>query len=194
MFRPRPPDSSGSAYPNRPMSAAARRRSSGIRSVSSSSSARGTTFSRTKERTASSTSAKSWASMRASPGMTESDSRNCSAAIGQVLRGTMPDMELTQVRLIVSDFAGCFRFYRDVLGLRPQFDDDSGPYAKFSPDEGGAAIALHDRADLARSLPGLAAAAGDRALVVLKVADVDAYAASAAERGATLLGEPAGMW
>lgn len=51
-------------------------------------------------------------------------------------------MELTQVRLIVSDFAGCFRFYRDVLGLKPQFDDDSGPYAKFSPDEGGAAIAL----------------------------------------------------
>ncbi|GAB2813083.1 hypothetical protein GCM10027176_16900 [Actinoallomurus bryophytorum] len=23
------------------------------------------------------------------------------------------------------------RFYRDVLGLKPQFDDDSGPYAKF---------------------------------------------------------------
>jgi catechol 2,3-dioxygenase-like lactoylglutathione lyase family enzyme len=106
----------------------------------------------------------------------------------------MPDMELTQVRLIVSEFAGCFRFYRDVLGLKPQVDDDSGPYAKFSPDEGGAAIALHDRADLARSLPGLAAAAGDRALVVLKVADVDAYAASVAERGATLLGEPAVMW
>ncbi|MDN3359507.1 VOC family protein [Actinomadura sp. DC4] len=103
-------------------------------------------------------------------------------------------MELTQVRLIVSDFAGCFRFYRDVLGLKPQFDNDSGPYAKLSPDEGSAAIALHDRADLLRSVPALAEAAGDRALVVLKVADVDAYAAEITARGATLLGEPTVMW
>jgi catechol-2,3-dioxygenase len=38
--------------------------------------------------------------------------------------GTMQIMELTQVRLIVSDFPACFRFYRDVLGLKPQFDDE----------------------------------------------------------------------
>ncbi|GLY91283.1 VOC family protein [Actinoallomurus iriomotensis] len=103
-------------------------------------------------------------------------------------------MELTQVRLIVSDFKASFRFYRDVLGLKPQFDDDSGPYAKFSPDEGSAGIALHDRASLTEAVPGLAAAAGDRALVVLKVDDVDQYAASLAERGVTLLAEPSVMW
>jgi predicted enzyme related to lactoylglutathione lyase len=103
-------------------------------------------------------------------------------------------MELSQVRLIVSDFPGCFRFYRDVLGLTPQFDDDSGPYAKFSPPGGTAGIALHDRADLERSLPGLTATGGDRALVVLHVADVDAYAAEIAGRGAALLGEPSVMW
>ena len=101
-------------------------------------------------------------------------------------------MELTQVRLIVSDFPASFRFYRDVLGLKPQFDDDSGPYAKF--EAGAAGIALHDRADLVRSLPGLAAAAGDRALVVLKVDDVEEYAASVTARGATLIAEPSVMW
>jgi lactoylglutathione lyase len=101
-------------------------------------------------------------------------------------------VELTQVRLMVSDFPASFRFYRDVLGLKPQVDDDSGPYAKFSPDEGSAAIALHDRAAL--DVPGLAAAAGDRALVVLKVDDVDAYAATLASRSVTLLAEPAVMW
>jgi catechol 2,3-dioxygenase-like lactoylglutathione lyase family enzyme len=106
----------------------------------------------------------------------------------------MLGMELTQVRLIVSDFAACFRFYRDVLGLKPQFDDDRGPYAKFSPDEGTAGIALHSRADLARSVPALAEAAGDRALVVLKIADVDGYAAEITARGATLIGEPTVMW
>jgi lactoylglutathione lyase len=104
----------------------------------------------------------------------------------------MQIMELTQVRLIVSDFPACFRFYRDVLGLKPQFDDDSGPYAKF--EAGAAGIALHDRADLALSLPGLAAADGDRALVVLKVDDVEEYAASVTARGATLIAEPAVMW
>lgn len=103
-------------------------------------------------------------------------------------------MELSQVRLIVSDFAGCFRFYRDVLGLKPQVDDDRGPYAKFTPDEGSAGIALHDRADLERAVPGLAAAGGDRALVVLHVEDVDGYAAEIAARGAVLLDEPSVLW
>ena len=103
-------------------------------------------------------------------------------------------MELTQVRLIVSDFPACFRFYRDVIGLKPQFDDDSGPYAKFGPEEGTAAIALHDRADLVKAVPGLAATAGDRALVVLRVDDVDRFAAAVTARGATLLGEPTLMW
>lgn len=103
-------------------------------------------------------------------------------------------MELSQVRLIVSDFAGCFRFYRDVLGLKPQFDDDRGPYAKFTPDEGSAGIALHDRADLERDVPGLAAAGGDRALVVLHVEDVDGYAAEIAARGAVLLDGPSVLW
>jgi lactoylglutathione lyase len=106
----------------------------------------------------------------------------------------MTATELSQVRRIVSDFAGCFRFYRDVLGLRPQFDDDSGPYAKFSPDEGSAGIALHDRADLERAVPGLAATGGDRALVVLHVEDVDRYAAEITARGAALLAEPTVMW
>lgn len=99
-------------------------------------------------------------------------------------------MELTQVRLIVSDFKLCFRFYRDILGLKPQFDDDSGPYAKF--EAGAAGIALHDRAHL--TVPGLQPAAGDQALVVLKVDDVDAYAAEIVARGAELVSDPTVMW
>jgi lactoylglutathione lyase len=103
-------------------------------------------------------------------------------------------MELTQIRLIVSDFPASFRFYRDVVGLKPQFDDDKGPYAKFSTDEGNAAIALHDRADLVATIPSLASASGDRALVVLKVDDVDSVAADLATRGVALLADPTDMW
>ncbi len=59
-------------------------------------------------------------------------------------------MELAQVRLLVTDFAGCYRYYRDVLGLKPQFEAEDGPYAKFTPDGGTAGIARRT----ARSWPG----------------------------------------
>jgi lactoylglutathione lyase len=57
-------------------------------------------------------------------------------------------MELTQIRLLVSDFPAVYRFYRDVLGLKPQFEAENGPYTKLSPDTGHAAIALQDRAQM----------------------------------------------
>jgi len=98
-------------------------------------------------------------------------------------------MDVTQIRLIVSDFAGMFRFYRDVIGLKPQFDDDSGPYAAFKPD-GGSTIALHDRVALAEVVPDLAPAGGDRSLVALRVDDVDAYLIELRGRGAAAT-EPA---
>jgi catechol 2,3-dioxygenase-like lactoylglutathione lyase family enzyme len=53
-------------------------------------------------------------------------------------------MELTQIRLLVSDFPAVYRFYRDVLGLKPQFEAENGPYAKLSPDTGDAAIELQE--------------------------------------------------
>ncbi|MDJ0380072.1 VOC family protein [Streptomyces sp. G-G2] len=101
-------------------------------------------------------------------------------------------MELTQVRLLVTDFPACYRFYRDVIGLKPQFDSEQGPYAKLSPDGGSAAIALHDRAQMAGVLAPLAAApAGHRALIALRVDDLDAACADLASRGAAFLHGPA---
>jgi lactoylglutathione lyase len=103
-------------------------------------------------------------------------------------------MELTQVRLLVADFAGCYRFYRDVLGLKPQFEAEQGPYAKFSPDEGGAGIAMQDRARMAEVLGELGREPeGYRSLVVLRVDDVDAYAEEITARGAVLANGPAPM-
>jgi lactoylglutathione lyase len=103
-------------------------------------------------------------------------------------------MQLTQVRLIVADFVACFRFYRDVLGLVPQVNDERGPYGKFSLPEGDAAIALHDRADLEASLGPLASALGDRALVVLKVVDVQAAVSGLRSRGANIVRDPQDAW
>ncbi|MGW4595709.1 VOC family protein [Streptomyces sp. NPDC004457] len=103
-------------------------------------------------------------------------------------------MELVQVRLLVTDFAACYRFYADVLGLAPQSGAVEGPYEKFSPHAGSAGIALQDRAMMA----GLPAELGDtatghRSLVVLRVDDLDAYCARITARGATVLHGPAPM-
>ncbi|MFF2845805.1 VOC family protein [Streptomyces sp. NPDC058001] len=103
-------------------------------------------------------------------------------------------MELAQVRLLVSDFAACYRFYADVLGLKPQSGAVDGPYEKFSPHTGSAGIALQDRAMMAELLGELAGTAvGHRSLVVLRVEDLDAYCERVTERGATLLQGPSAM-
>ncbi|WP_328327302.1 MULTISPECIES: VOC family protein [unclassified Streptomyces] len=103
-------------------------------------------------------------------------------------------MELAQVRLLVADFPGCYRFYRDVLGLKPQFDAEDGPYAKFTPDGGAAGIALQDRTQMAQVLGELAAEpSGYRSLVVLRVDDIGRYCEEIAARGAVLVHGPAAM-
>ncbi|MFC8344790.1 VOC family protein [Streptomyces sp. NPDC057280] len=103
-------------------------------------------------------------------------------------------MELAQVRLLVTDFAACYRFYAEVLGLKPQSGATEGPYEKFSPTTGSAGIALQDRAMMAGILGELGdEASGHRSLVVLRVDDLDAYCEQITSRGAVLLHGPAPM-
>ncbi|MFF4569234.1 VOC family protein [Streptomyces sp. NPDC001410] len=103
-------------------------------------------------------------------------------------------MELAQVRLLVTDFAACYHFYAEVLGLKPQSGATEGPYEKFSPHAGSAGIALQDRAMMAEILNELSDPAdGHRSLVVLRVDDLDAYCEQITSRGATLLHGPAPM-
>jgi lactoylglutathione lyase len=50
---------------------------------------------------------------------------------------------LISTRLLVVDFAACFRFYRDALGFRPLFGSEHDAYADF--DAGTARLSLLDR-------------------------------------------------
>lgn len=101
-------------------------------------------------------------------------------------------MELAQVRLLVSDFRACYRFYADVLGLKPQSGAVDGPYEKFGPAVGSAGIALQDRSVMARLLGELEEpATGHRSLVVLRVEDLDAFCARIAGRGGVIAQGPA---
>ncbi len=103
-------------------------------------------------------------------------------------------MHLTQIRLLVSDFAGCVKFYRDVIGLTPQIDEPRPPYIAFKP-ELGSALALHDRTELAASLgavlrPAAEASGADVAMVSLRVDDLTTYLTELRQRGAEILGDP----
>ncbi|MEY9849464.1 VOC family protein [Streptacidiphilus sp. MAP5-3] len=104
-------------------------------------------------------------------------------------------MELTQIRLLVTDFPAVYRFYRDVIGLTPQFDNENGPYAKLSPARGAAAIALQAGDQIAALLPDVAqgTATDVRTLIALRVDDLDRVVAGIRERGGTVEAGPAPM-
>jgi catechol 2,3-dioxygenase-like lactoylglutathione lyase family enzyme len=103
-------------------------------------------------------------------------------------------MELAQIRLVVTDFGKVFRFYRDVLGLEPQVDDERGPYGKLSLPVGNAAIALQSRAHLVETLPGLVDGDADRAVIAIRVDDLDATVSALRARGARFVTEPTTAW
>lgn len=86
-------------------------------------------------------------------------------------------MKLSQVRLLVDDFPGCFGFLRDALGLEATFGGEDEDYASFTT--GGGTLALFRRGGQAGVVE--LRAAGDSALVVLEVDDVDAETARLGE-------------
>jgi catechol 2,3-dioxygenase-like lactoylglutathione lyase family enzyme len=87
-------------------------------------------------------------------------------------------VKLTHVRLLVDDYGASFRFYRDVLGLQATFGDESSGYADFRAGD-GSALALFDRSEQGEVVP--VREAGDGALLVFGVDDVDAEAQRLAE-------------
>ncbi|HVL33232.1 MAG TPA: VOC family protein [Actinomycetota bacterium] len=102
-------------------------------------------------------------------------------------------MDLTHVRLLVEDFAECFRFYRDVMGLEPSVPDEHGPYAEFKLG-GDRYLALFDRALMAEAVgtTGLPAWADvqDRGMLIFEVADPDAEAERLRGQGIPITAEP----
>lgn len=78
-------------------------------------------------------------------------------------------------RLLVTEFAACYRFYRDVLGFSPTFGAEEDVYADFNT--GGIGLALFRRELMAEAVgtAGLPSTAEcqDRAAFIYEVDDVD---------------------
>jgi lactoylglutathione lyase len=79
-------------------------------------------------------------------------------------------MRFSQVRLLVDDFGAAFGFYRDELGLKVGFGDESSGYASF--DTGSGTVAIFERADQGGVVE--LREPGDSTLLVLELDDVDA--------------------
>jgi catechol 2,3-dioxygenase-like lactoylglutathione lyase family enzyme len=82
-------------------------------------------------------------------------------------------MRLTHVRLLVDDFDACSRFYRDVLGFKPDVLTQPARYAEF--EVGVTRLALYDRATM-EHIVGAHPDTGnsrDHVLLGIEVANVD---------------------
>jgi catechol 2,3-dioxygenase-like lactoylglutathione lyase family enzyme len=101
-------------------------------------------------------------------------------------------MKLTHVRLLVTDFDACVRFYRDVMGFQVAWGAEGAGYADFR-NRGEAMVALFNRQDMAESL-GLGhlpsdAPCQDKAVLVFEAADLDSMVEALKARGAQFITE-----
>jgi lactoylglutathione lyase len=104
-------------------------------------------------------------------------------------------MRIDHVRLLVVNFAECFRFYRDIIGLTVKWGVEDDSYASFSvPGQQDPNLALFRRAEMAKvlgtdQLPG-DAACQDRGMLIIGVKNVDATVARFLALGVQFVLEP----
>jgi catechol 2,3-dioxygenase-like lactoylglutathione lyase family enzyme len=102
-------------------------------------------------------------------------------------------MKLTYVRLLVTDFDACFRFYRDVMEWEPTWGQEGDGYADFATGS-DCTLALFSRAvtadvvgtsELPADLP-----TQDRVSLIVGVEDLREAVSGLRERGAQIILEP----
>jgi lactoylglutathione lyase len=105
-------------------------------------------------------------------------------------------MKLVHTRLLASNFAACFLFYRDVMQLRPSWGDENDNYASFThAGEETIALALFDRQAMAdvvgRGDWPREAPAQDRGMLSFSVPNVDEMVEVLKQQDIQLVKEPA---
>ena len=99
-------------------------------------------------------------------------------------------MNLTHVRVLVTEFDACLRFYRDVLGLELAWGEEGGGYASSRAGD-GSLLALFGRQTTATAIghadAPVEAAGQDRAMLIFEVPDLEAAVARLKDKGAAFL-------
>src|SRR5262245_15039318 len=102
-------------------------------------------------------------------------------------------MRLTHIRLLVTDFDDCYRFYRDVIGLEVTWGAEGEGYADFKISD-NVALALFERGEMSRTigtsdLPA-SAVSQDRLVLIFGTENLDVKVSELKARGANFLVEP----
>jgi len=101
-------------------------------------------------------------------------------------------MQYISTRLLVDDFATCFRFYRDIMGFKPTYGEENDVYAYF--DTGATGIELFVRQYMdqvtGRTTHSLTEDAPDRGMMSFKVDSVDETYNQLKGKGVTMATEP----
>jgi catechol 2,3-dioxygenase-like lactoylglutathione lyase family enzyme len=102
-------------------------------------------------------------------------------------------LRYSHTRLLVADYAACFRFYRDLLGFEPVFGDETSGYADFATGE--VTLALFDRHEMAEAVGTTGKPswtdAQDRVALIFSVDSVDAAYTELRAKGISFIAEPA---
>ena len=104
-------------------------------------------------------------------------------------------MQIDHVRLLVTHFADCFRFYRDIIGLKVSWGTETDTYGSFTGNEKGVVnLDIFDRRSMAEAigtdhLP-VEVTGQDRSILIIGVDDVDAEVARLVGLGIDIINGP----
>ena len=106
-------------------------------------------------------------------------------------------MKFSNVRLLVKDFAKCFKFYTEQLGLEPAWGDENSGYASFKVADGIEGFALFVSDWMASAVGNadkeLPVGFREKSLVVFSVDNVDDTYSALKARGVKFINEPTDM-
>ena len=106
-------------------------------------------------------------------------------------------MKFSNVRLLVKDFAKCFKFYTEQLGLEPAWGDENSGYASFKVADGIEGFALFVSDWMAPSVGNAdkqqPVAMREKLMVSFYVDNVDETFAALKAKGVTFISEPTDM-
>lgn len=97
-------------------------------------------------------------------------------------------MALSQIRLMVTDFDACFRFYRNVIGLHVLWGEERAQYAGFRIGEGASLTLFRSQTVAGAAETG---SGQDTVVLIFSVEDLEGSVEQLQRRGAQFVTAPA---
>jgi len=104
-------------------------------------------------------------------------------------------MYVSHARLLVMNFADCFRFYRDVMSFKVSWGDENNIYASFTREDGGEPmLALFESRLMAEEIGTTQltdeAEGKDKSMLIVEVENVDRVFEELCARGVSFIVKP----